>query len=124
MKKLLALVAVAFITTVCAFSLDLAGIKGTWTDEQWNGNWTFAADGTITLTSSTDGAVIFTFTDKNVKDFELITTDDGPGIAFYCKETERHYSFVKPLTLTKNLQLRIDPDWTEEDYGQEIIFKE
>ena len=123
MKKLLALVAAAAVFTGSAFALNLGDIKGTWQDSKWNANWTFSADGKIILTDSVTGEEYFTFTDSNVTNYKLDASTSGVSISFYCKETGRAYKFTKPITLNADLDMKINPDWTDTDYDTSIKFK-
>jgi hypothetical protein len=122
MKKLLAFFAVAFIAAAGLFAFDLNGIEGTWQDENYKANWTFNAGGSVTLKDST-GAVVYTFTDDNVSDIKPVANDQGVGVAFYCKETQRAYTFIKPIKLSADLLMSIDRDWTVEDYDVTIKFQ-
>ena len=82
------------------FALDLGGIKGTWQDPKWDADWTFSADGHIVLSLSSTGEKIFDF-----------------------KETERAYKFTKGVSLSTDLDMVINPDWTDEDYNVSIKLK-
>lgn len=119
MKKLLTLVAVAAVALSSAFAMDLGDIKGTWKDTNYDANWTFAADGTIVLTDAA-GETVFKFTDSNVSKFKPEASSDGVGFSFYCKETGRKYKFLKPITLSSDLKMDIDRDWTDEGYNVSI----
>lgn len=121
MKKIFAILAVAFIALTSAFAMDLSAIQGTWTDENYNADYTFKADGTITL--SVGSEVIYTFDDSNVKDFKISTAGTNVTITFRCDETQRSYMFVKGLSLTTDLTLDIDRDWTDETYNVTIVMK-
>ncbi|MCR5188605.1 MAG: hypothetical protein K6C97_06680 [Treponema sp.] len=122
MKKLLAVLTVAFVFVVSSFAFDLGDIKGTWKDSNWDANWTFSADGKIILTDGA-GSEVFTFTDANVKDYKLDANTSGVSISFYCAETERAYKFTKPITLNSDLDMHINPDWTDKDYDVTITFQ-
>ena len=122
MKKLLAL-AVAAIMTAGLFALDLGGIKGTWQDKKWDADWTFSADGKIVLTKTSTGEEVFTFKDGTVQNFKVKADTTGVSISFDCKDTERSYSFKKGLTLDADLDMVVNPDWTDEDYETEIKLK-
>ena len=122
MKKLLVLLSLAVVGITSAFALDLGDIKGSWKDANWDANWTFAADGKIILTDG-NGEEVFTFTDSNVKDFKLNAETSGVSISFYCPETQRAYKFTKPLTLDADLDMHINPDWTDSDYDVKINFQ-
>lgn len=122
MKKIFAFVAVAVMAVAGAFAMDLGAIQGTWQDEYYAANWTFSANGSITLTQ-TNGNVVYTFDDTNITDFKPIADEDGVGFSFTCAETQRKYKFVKPLTLTTDIKMVIDPDWTTEDYIAGLILQ-
>lgn len=122
MKKILAFGAFALLAAG-AFALDLGDIKGTWQDSNWNANWTFGADGKITLSDSVSGNTIYTFDDSNVQDFKLDAGTSGVSVSFSCKDTERAYKFTKPLTLNSDLDMHIDPEWTTKDYDVKIKFQ-
>ena len=123
MKKILALAAVALVGLVSAFSLDLGDVKGTWKDSNWDANWTFSAEGKIVLTKASSGEEVFTFTDANIQNFKLTPGTSGVSISFDCKDTERSYKFTKPLSLDADLDLHIDPQWTDKDYDTSIKFQ-
>lgn len=123
MKKLLSLGIVAVIACSSVFAFDLGKIKGTWQDKTWDADWTFTGDGTIILTKTSTGEEVFTFTDANVQDFKLDASTAGATVSFTCKETERSYTFTKPLTLSTDLDMVVNPDWTETDYETKITFK-
>lgn len=122
MKKILAFGAFALLSAG-AFALDLGDIKGTWQDSNWNANWTFGADGKITLSDSVSGNTIYTFDDSNVQDFKIDAGTSGLSVSFSCKDTERAYKFTKPLTLNSDLDMHIDPEWTTKDYDVKIKFQ-
>ena len=122
MKKLLAL-AVAAVITTGLFALDLGGIKGTWQDEKWDADWTFSADGKIVLTKTSTGEEVYTFQDGSVQNFKVKADTKGVSISFDCKETDRSYSFKKGLTLNADLDMGVNPDWTDEDYETVIKLK-
>lgn len=123
MKKIIAIMAVALISVVSVFAFDLGDIKGTWQDAKWDADWTFSADGKIVLTKTSSGEVVYTFTDDNVQNFKLSAGTKGATVTFTCKETERSYSFTKPLSLNADLDMVINPDWTDEDYTTAITWK-
>lgn len=122
MKKILAFGAFALLAAG-AFALDLGDIKGTWQDSNWNANWTFGADGKITLSDSISGNTIYTFDDSNVQNFKFDAGTSGVSVSFSCKDTERAYKFTKPLTLNTDLDMHIDPEWTAKDYDVKIKFQ-
>lgn len=122
MKKLLAFAAVAVIAT-SLFALDLGGIKGTWQDKKWDADWTFSADGKIVLTKTSTGEEVYTFKEGTIQNFKVNAGTSGVTISFDCKETERSYSFRKGLTLDADLDMEINPEWTDEDYVTVIKLK-
>ena len=123
MKKILGFAAVFVLAATSIFALDLGDIQGTWKDSKWDANWTFAADGTIKLTKASSGEEVFTFKDSNVSNFKLNAGTSGVSISFKCAETERSYKFTKPLSLSADLDMHIDPDWTSTDYDTTIKFQ-
>ncbi len=124
MKKILAILAVAFIGAASVFAFDLGDIKGTWNDSNWDANWTFSADGNIVLTKASSGETVFTFTDSNVTGYKLDASTSAVSISFTCAETERAYKFTKKIgELNANLDMFVNPDWTTEDYNTTIKFQ-
>lgn len=69
------------------------------------------------------GEEVFKFTDSNVQNFKLGVSTDGATISFACKETSREYKFTKPITLNADLNMLINPDWTDSDYSTKITWK-
>lgn len=123
MKKILAVAAVMALAVAGTFALDLGDIKGTWKDSKWDANWTFSADGKIILTKASSGETVFTFDDNNVQNFKLDAGTSGVSVLFKCSETERAYKFTKPLTLSADLDMTVNPDWTDTDYNTTIKFQ-
>ncbi|MBQ5491475.1 MAG: hypothetical protein IIT68_05410 [Treponema sp.] len=127
MKKLMALVAVALIGIAGAFAWSVGEIQGTWKDANWDANWTFSTatngEGQIVLTLASTGETIYTFNDSNTANFETKATTDGVTLSFYCKDTQRAYKFTKPLSLSTDLKMSIDPDWTAQDYNVTITYQ-
>ena len=122
MKKLFAIIVLAVMTSGL-FALDLGGIKGTWKDAKWDADWTFSADGHIVLSLTSTGEKIFGFNDSNIENFKVNAGTKGVTITFYCPETERAYSFTKGVSLNTDLDMIINPDWTDEDYKVAIKMK-
>ena len=122
MKKIIFFAAAAFAAS-SLFAFDLGDLKGTWQDSKWNADWTFTGDGKIILSDSTSGEEVFTFTDANVQDFKINAGKSGLTVSFKCSETERSYKFTKPVSLNADLDMHIDPEWTDEDYDVKIKFK-
>ncbi len=123
MKKILAVLALAFAVLGGAFAFDLGSIRGTWQDEKWDANWTFSADGKIVLTKASSGETVYTFSDSNVQNFKLDANASGVSVSFKCDETERAYRFTKAISAGSDLELTVDPDWTSEDYTTAIKFQ-
>lgn len=123
MKKIFGIVAVMALAATSTFALDLGDIKGTWKDAKWDANWTFTADGKIVLTKASSGESVYTFTDNNVQNFRLDAGTKGVSVSFKCAETERAYKFTKPLTLSADLDMTVNPDWTDTDYDTTIKFQ-
>ncbi|NLM00914.1 MAG: hypothetical protein GX220_05620 [Treponema sp.] len=120
MKKVTALLLVALMAVGVVSALDLGDFPtGKWLDEKWNGVWEFGVN-SIKL-NSTDGSLIYDFTDT-MKDFKLSPSKDGLTLTFSCAETQRAYSFTKPLALSTDLILTVDPTWTAENYVTNIKF--
>ncbi len=123
MKKLFLMVVLAVMATGL-FALDLGGIKGTWTDKAWDADWTFSADGHIILTLASTGEVIYDFNDSTIQNFKVkADTTKGVTITFDCKDTERSYSFTKGVSLSTDLDMVINPDWTTTDYDVALKLK-
>lgn len=122
MKKLLLMLAVALMSTGL-FALDLGNIKGTWTDKTWDAEWTFSADGHIILTLASTGEVVYDFNDSTIQNFKVSAGTKGVTITFDCKDTERSYSFTKGVSLSTDLDMVINPDWTSEDYSVALKLK-
>ena len=122
MKKLFIMVILAVMATGL-FALDLGGIKGTWKDAKWDADWTFSADGHIVLSLSSTGETIYDFNDSTIQDFKVDAGTKGVTISFYCKDTERAYKFTKGVSLSSDLDMVINPDWTNEDYAVSIKLK-
>ena len=127
MKKVLALIAAVAVSVIGAFAFDVATVRGTWYDEKYDADWTFKADGTIVLTYHSTGAHVYTFTDDNVENFRVSLQDTGDeagvSIQFTGKNTHRKYKFVKPANLEADLNMTINPDWTNWDYITTIKFQ-
>ncbi len=122
MKKLFLMIVLAVMATGL-FALDLGGIKGTWTDKTWDAEWTFSADGHIILTLASTGEVVYDFNDSTIQNFKVSAGTKGVTITFDCKDTERSYSFTKGVSLSTDLDMVINPDWTSEDYSVALKLK-
>ena len=122
MKKLFLMIVLAVMATGL-FALDLGGIKGTWTDKTWDAEWTFSADGHIILTLASTGEVVYDFNDSTIQNFKVSAGTKGVTVTFDCKDTERSYSFTKGVSLSTDLDMVINPDWTSEDYSVALKLK-
>ena len=122
MKKLFVMVILAVMSSGL-FALDLGGIKGTWKDAKWDADWTFSADGHIVLSLKKKKKKIYDFNESTISDFKVNADTKGVTISFYCKDTERAYKFTKGVSLNTDLDMVINPDWTDEDYSVAIKMK-
>ena len=120
MKKFLAILFILAVCVVGVFAEETEFPTGTWIDETWDAKWVFAKDKVELY--DVDGALVYTFTKATTTDFKLTPSKDGLTLSFYCAETERGYKFIKPITLSTDLKMEIDPDWTDEDYKVTIKF--
>lgn len=122
MKKLFAVLFVAAVMAVGAFADD-SFPTGSWIDSNYDAEWVFGIDGKVELKDANTGALIFSFTKDQIKDYKLGATKDGLTMSFTCPATSRKYKFTKPLTLSTDLVMEIDPDWSDVDYKTNIKFK-
>lgn len=122
MKKLFAVLFVAGVLAAGAFAED-SFPTGSWIDSNYNAEWVFGIDGKVELRDSVSGDLIFSFTKDKIKDYKLSATKDGLTMSFTCPKTSRKYKFTKPLTLSTDLIMEIDPDWTDTNYKTNIKFK-
>lgn len=119
MKKFLAILFVLAICVTGVFAADEFP-TGTWIDENWDAKWVFAGD-KVELYDENDD-LVYTFTYDNTTDFKLVPTTEGLVLSFTCAETNRSYKFIKPITLSADLEMVINPDWTDKDYEVTIKF--
>ena len=94
---------------------------GTWIDSNWNAHWVLDM-GKVILCDSVTGEEIYSFTKENTENWKLTPSKEGLSLSFYCAETERAYKITKPITLSSDLELYVNPDWTDEDYNVTIKF--
>lgn len=120
MKKFLAILFVLAVCVTGVFAADTEFPTGTWIDENWDAKWVFAKDKVELFDGK--GDLVYTFTKDNTVDFKLTPSKEGLILSFSCAETERAYKFIKPITLSTDLEMEIDPDWTDEDYKVTIKF--
>ena len=120
MKKFLAILFVLAVCVTGVFAADTEFPTGTWIDENWDAKWVFAKDKVELY--DVDGALVYTFTKDTTEDFKLTPSTEGLVLSFTCAETERAYKFIKPISLSTDLEMVINPDWTDEDYKVTIKF--
>lgn len=120
MKKFLAILFVLAVCVTGVFAADTEFPTGTWIDENWDAKWVFAKDKVELFDGK--GDLVYTFTKDNTVDFKLTPSKEGLVLSFSCAETERAYKFIKPITLSTDLEMEIDPEWTDEDYKVTIKF--
>ncbi|MCQ2586584.1 MAG: hypothetical protein MJ174_00615 [Treponema sp.] len=124
MKKLFAVLFVAAVMVAGLFADDSAFPTGTWVDSKYNAEWVIKADGNITLKDAKTHNTIWVFKKDKVQNYNISVGLDGAKITFYCPATSRAYEFKKDLSLSADLVLTINPDWTDEDYQTSIKFKD
>lgn len=122
MKKLFAVLFVASVMAFGAFAEE-SFPTGSWIDSNYNAEWVFGLDGKVELHDSVSGDLIFAFTKDQIKDYKLGVSAKGLTMSFTCPATSRKYKFTKPVTLSTDLIMEIDPDWTDENYEVTIKFK-
>jgi len=107
MKKIF----VVLIVLLTAASLSADPIQlgnfplGQWLDANYNAVWDFSSNNIRIL--STNGNVLYDFSDKTIQDFQIAMEGTQPSISFYCPEAGRAYKFVKPL-LSGDLIMQIN----------------
>ena len=123
MKKFITILLVLGLAVTAVFAADTEFPTGKWLDSNWDGIWEFGIDKTIKLWK-TDGELVYNFTQDKITDYK-VSADPTKGVilSFSCAETERSYQFIKPLTLSTDLELIVNPDWTTEDYETTIKFQ-
>ena len=123
MKKLFLVALILSMFTVGAFAIDKGDFPtGSWIDENWNGEWFFSVD-EIQLKDSVTGELIFAFTDDVISNFKLSPSTKGLELKFACDKTNRNYTFRKPLSLSTDLELTVEPMGTDVVYTTNIKFK-
>ena len=123
MKKLFLVTLIFAMLTVGAFALDKGDFPtGSWIDENWNGEWFFSVD-EIQLKDSVTGELIFAFTDDVISNFKLTPSTKGLELKFSCDQTNRNYTFRKPLSLSTDLELTVEPMGSDVVYTTNIKFK-
>ncbi|MBQ1661310.1 MAG: hypothetical protein II054_02300 [Treponema sp.] len=129
MKKLVALVAVAVIGLASTFAAslgDLVGsLSGTWTDANYNANWTIGGDtkdgASIKITDAKTGKVYYTFKDSNMQDLEVNVGLSGISVSWKSSKFGKSYKITKGASLSKDLTLTIVRDWDPEPYEDQPL---
>jgi len=97
MKKIF--VVLIILMTAVALSADPIQLGnfplGQWLDANYNAVWDFTSNNIRIL--STNGRVLYDFSDKTINDFKITLEGTQPSISFYCPEAGRAYKFLKPL---------------------------
>ena len=86
---------------------------GQWLDPNYDAIWDFSSNNIRIL--STDGRVLYDFSDKTVLNFKVFMEGTQPGISFSCTEAGRSYRFLKPLTntdLVMEIERRAKPQYS------------
>ncbi|MCQ2582564.1 MAG: hypothetical protein MJ160_01530 [Treponema sp.] len=122
MKKLFAALIVAAVMAVGAFAED-SFPTGSWIDSNYDAEWVFGVNGSVELHDAVTGDLIFKFTKDQIKDYRLLPSADGFTLSFECPATHRKYKFSKPISLSTDLIMEIDPDWSDKNYKVNIKFK-
>jgi len=115
MKKII----VILIVLLAASSLSADPIYlgnfplGQWLDANYSAVWDFTSNNIRIL--STDGRVLYDFSNKTIQDFKVTMEGTQPIISFTCPEAGRSYKFMKPL-LNEDMNMRINrhnrPEYT------------
>lgn len=122
MKKLFAVLFVAAVMAAGVFADD-SFPTGSWIDSNYDAEWVFGLDGKVEVRDANTGVLYFAFTKDQIKDYKLGASKDGLTMSFTCPATSRKYKFTKPVTLTTDLIMEIDPDWSDSNYKTNIKFK-
>lgn len=127
MKKFFVVLLLISVCLAGVFAQDFELPEGQWSwiDEKWDAEWVFDFDEEVViLKDAKKGDVIFTFTEDNITDFDYDILDDGDNLTIwcYCPATYRAYKFTSKYDL--NLEMIIDPDWTDDIYKTVIKFNE
>lgn len=71
---------------------------GKWLDPNFKAVWDFSSNNIRIL--STDGKVLYDFSDKTILNYRAFLEGSQPCISFSCLEAGRTYRFIKPLSNT------------------------
>jgi len=106
MKKIF----VILIVLLTAVSLSADPIQlgnfplGQWLDANYNAVWDFTS-GNIRILS-TNGKVLYDFSEKTIQDFQITLEGTQICISFYCPEAGRAYKFLKsPIESDVNMYI-------------------
>lgn len=122
MKKIFAVLIVAATMVAGLFAADKFP-TGSWIDSRYNAEWRFGLDGSIELYDASTGECYYKFTKNKISNYKLGASTEGLTLSFTCSETGRSYKFTKPVSVSTDLILEIDPVWTDENYKTNIKFK-
>jgi len=99
MKRIIVCLFILFaVVSLCAADpIQLGNFPvGQWLDPNYNAVWDFSSNNIRIL--STNGRVLYDFSDKTIQNFKVFMDGTQPGISFTCPEAGRSYRFVKPFT--------------------------
>jgi len=98
MKKILVVLIILFVAaSLSADPINLGNFPvGQWLDANYDAVWDFTSSNIRIL--STEGKVLYDFSNKTILDFKVFIEGAQPGISFTCPEAGRSYKFLKPLT--------------------------
>ena len=98
MKKIFAvLIVLLTAVSLSADPIQLGSFPlGQWLDANYNAVWDFTSNNIRIL--STNGRVLYDFSNKTIQDFKITLEGAQPVISFTCPESGRSYKFTKPLT--------------------------
>ncbi len=122
MKKftIMLVLLVSLGAVLTAEGIDLGKFpKGKWVDANWNAVWEFGAESIRIL--DTAGAVVYDF-DGKITDFDVDVSLTEAKISFTCADAERKYVFTKGIK-DLDLDMEIDPDWTDTNYKVTLAFQ-
>ena len=89
---------------------------GKWYDAKWDATWEFTSDNIKLYKGST---LLVSFEGK-VRDFTVKAGTKGLVVKFTCDETNRTYSFTKPISLSTDLEYVVD-NFATKDHHEATI---
>ncbi|NCN04817.1 MAG: hypothetical protein GW949_04225 [Spirochaetales bacterium] len=110
MKKIALLLALILVGAL-AFgqAINLGNFPlGSYVDQNYDAVWEFTSSNIRIL--SLGGEVLFDFGQNTVRDFRVGLEGTSPMITFSCDESQRSYTFVKPLT-SQNVNMQFQAPW-------------